>query len=93
VVLQVAALPILYVVSNITCRGVLYAQPVVLASYSYVTHATWGRVTKFPRSFISFSFTIYDDVWKGRVVVVFELQVSDISGISSLNDSLTVTVV
>ena len=78
VVLQVAALPILYVVSNITSRGVLYAQPVILASYGYVTHATWGGVTKFPRCFISFSFTIYDVVWWGRVVVVFELRVSDV---------------
>ena len=43
VVVQVAALPIMYVVRDFTTRGVFYVQPVSHAGYSNVSECHLGR--------------------------------------------------
>jgi hypothetical protein len=46
VVMQVSALPILYIVSDVTTRSMLYAQRVIHAGHSN-THATWSDGTSY----------------------------------------------
>jgi hypothetical protein len=59
VCVMVAALPVLYVVSNVTSRGVLYAVSNVGYRNVHPRHLGGGVMT-FPRDFVSFTFLIYD---------------------------------
>lgn len=56
VVLQEAALSILYIVPNITSRGLRYVQPV---NYSNVHSRHWGRCNDVATEFISLTYMNY----------------------------------
>jgi hypothetical protein len=59
VVLQVAALPIMYVVPNVTIRSVLYAQPVNYAGHSNVYPHHLGRCNEVSTEFHIFYLMVY----------------------------------
>ena len=58
VVVQVAALLVVYVVCGFTTRGELYVQPVSRAGYSNVSQRHFGRCFTFPRSLQSYLFDL-----------------------------------